>query len=201
MNMKSNININPSMENNNYNNNQNLNLNYGINAKNNIPTNIINLNNAPQKIDINGETLEITPLGSGSEVGRSCVIMKFRGKNIMFDCGIHPAYNGIGSLPYFDEMDPESLDLLLITHFHLDHCGALPYFLEKTNFKGDCFMTHPTKAIYKLILQDYVKVAHVNSSDESLYEERDLQRSFEKIQLIDYHQEITSKGRCYNFRK
>ena len=146
-----------------------------------------------QKIDINGEILEVTPLGSGSEVGRSCVVMRFRGKNIMFDCGIHPAYNGLGSLPYFDEIEPESIDLLLITHFHLDHCGALPYFLEKTNFKGDCFMTHPTKAIYKLTLADYLKVSHVNT-DESLYEERDLVKSFEKIKIIDYHQEIISHG-------
>ena len=155
--------------------------------------NLQNTTNLTQKFDIKGEPLEITPLGSGSEVGRSCVVMRFRGKNIMFDCGIHPAYNGLGSLPYFDEIDPQTIDVLLITHFHLDHCGALPYFLEKTNFKGECFMTHPTKAIYKLILADYVKVSHVNT-DESLYEERDLVKSFEKIKLIDYHQEIISHG-------
>jgi cleavage and polyadenylation specificity factor subunit 3 len=149
--------------------------------------------NTTQKIDINGETLEITPLGSGSEVGRSCVVMRFAGKNIMLDCGIHPAYSGLGSLPYFDEIDPAKIDILLITHFHLDHCGALPYFLEKTSFTGECYMTHPTKAIYKLILADYVKVSHVNT-EESLYEERDLIKSLEKIKLIDYHQEITSAG-------
>jgi cleavage and polyadenylation specificity factor subunit 3 len=145
-----------------------------------------------QKVDINGEILEIIPLGSGSEVGRSCVIMKFAGKTIMFDCGIHPAYSGIGSLPYFDEIDLSKIDILLITHFHLDHCGALPYFLEKTNFEGECFMTHPTKAIYKLILADYVKVSHVNT-EENLYDERDLIKSLDKIKLIDYKQEITTK--------
>jgi Cft2 family RNA processing exonuclease len=154
---------------------------------------IINLNSQlTQRVDINGETLEITPLGSGSEVGRSCVIMKFAGKNIMFDCGIHPAYSGLGSLPYFDEIDITKIDILLITHFHLDHCGALPYFLEKTGFQGECYMTHPTKAIYKLILADYVKVSHANT-EEALYEERDLIKSLEKIKLIDYHQEITTK--------
>ena len=124
-------------------------------------------NNNPHNYEFNGETLEITPLGSGSEVGRSCVLMKFAGKTIMFDCGIHPAYSGLGSLPYFDEIDLSKIDILLITHFHLDHCGALPYFLEKTNFEGECYMTHPTKAIYKLILADYVKVSHVNT-EESL---------------------------------
>lgn len=154
--------------------------------------NVISINNTAQKVDINGETLEVIPLGSGSEVGRSCVLLKFAGKTIMFDCGIHPAYSGLGSLPYFDEIDTSKIDILLITHFHLDHCGALPYFLEKTQFEGECFMTHPTKAIYKLILADYVKVSHAHT-EEALYEERDLIKSLEKIRLIDYHQEITCK--------
>ena len=34
----------------------------------------------PQSIDINGDRLEIIPLGSGSEVGRSCIIIKFQSK-------------------------------------------------------------------------------------------------------------------------
>uniref|UniRef100_A0A0E0EXE5 Metallo-beta-lactamase domain-containing protein n=1 Tax=Oryza meridionalis TaxID=40149 RepID=A0A0E0EXE5_9ORYZ len=48
-----------------------------------------------------------------------------------FDCGIHPAYSGMAVLPYFDEIDPSTIDVLLITHFHLDHAASLPYFLEK----------------------------------------------------------------------
>jgi Cft2 family RNA processing exonuclease len=31
------------------------------------------------------------------------------------DCGAHPAYNGLGALPFFDEIDPEEIDLVLIT--------------------------------------------------------------------------------------
>eukprot|EP01083_Nonionella_stella_P176464 617490_1 len=108
------------------------------------------------------EYLEITPLGAGNEVGRSCIMLKYKGKTVMLDCGIHPAYNGIAALPYFDEIDPASIDLLLVTHFHLDHAAALPYFLAKTDFKGRVFMTHPTKSIYKLILQDYVKVSTIS---------------------------------------
>jgi len=76
----------------------------------------------------------MTPLGSGSEVGRSCHIIKFKGKTIMLDCGVHPAYSGIASLPYFDEIEPSEIDILLISHFHLDHAAALPYFLEKVKF-------------------------------------------------------------------
>jgi len=61
------------------------------------------------------EQFTITPLGGGSEVGRSCIIVRFKGKTIMLDCGVHPAYNGLAGLPFFDEIDPEAVDLVLIT--------------------------------------------------------------------------------------
>ena len=156
------------------------------------PTIINDLRNT-QKINVNGEELEIQPIGSGCEVGRSCIILKFQNKKIMLDCGVHPAFSGTTSLPFFDEIEPNEIDLLLITHFHLDHCGALPYFLEKTNFHGECYMTFPTKSIYKLILADYVKVSH-SKLEESLFNEKDLKNSLDKIKLLDYHQEIEYKG-------
>ena len=37
--------------------------------------------------------------GAGQEVGRSCHILKFKGKTIMLDCGVHPAKKGLDSLP------------------------------------------------------------------------------------------------------
>lgn len=38
------------------------------------------------------ETMRIMPIGAGNEVGRSCVILKYMGKTIMLDCGIHPVW-------------------------------------------------------------------------------------------------------------
>ena len=96
--------------------------------------------------------LEIMPLGAGSEVGRSCVLAKYKGKSVMFDCGVHPGYAGIASLPYFDEVDLSTVDCMLVTHFHLDHCAAVPFVVGHTNFRGRILMTHPTKAIFSLSL-------------------------------------------------
>ena len=76
---------------------------------------------ASKKYTINENILEITPIGAGNEVGRSCVLLKYKGKTVMFDCGIHPAYHGVYALPYFDHVKPSEIDLLLVTHFHIDH--------------------------------------------------------------------------------
>jgi cleavage and polyadenylation specificity factor subunit 3 len=139
------------------------------------------------------DLMVIKPLGAGSEVGRSCILLEFKGKTILLDCGIHPAYSGMAALPYFDEIDPSMVDLLLVSHFHLDHAAGLPYFMEKTPFKGHVFMTHPTKAIYKWLLSDFVKVSNI-SVDDILFNEQDLLRSFEKIEIMDFHQEIELEG-------
>ncbi|KAI5171392.1 cleavage and polyadenylation specificity factor subunit 3 [Nematocida sp. LUAm3] len=137
--------------------------------------------------------VKILPLGAGNEVGRSCVLTKFRGTNLLFDCGVHPAHVGISSLPFFDLMDPSEVDVVLITHFHLDHAGALPYFTERTSFSGKVYMTHPTRAIFRWLLNDYVRVSNASSKND-LFSERELSQCYEKIIPIDYGQEIQIKN-------
>lgn len=52
----------------------------------------------------------------------------------------------------------EIIDVVLITHFHLDHCGALPFLTEIVGYDGDIVMTSPTKAILPFMLEDFRKV-------------------------------------------
>jgi len=74
--------------------------------------------NLPERNASGESVLEITPLGAGNEVGRSCVLLKFKGKTVLLDCGVHPAYSGIASLPYFDLIDDfASIDLLLVSQY------------------------------------------------------------------------------------
>ena len=60
-------------------------------------------------------TLSVTLLGAGQEVGRSCCVLQYRGKTVVCDAGVHPAYNGMASLPFVDELDWSTVDALLIT--------------------------------------------------------------------------------------
>lgn len=92
-----------------------------------------------------------------------------------------------------DDFDLATVDLLLVTHFHLDHCASLPYILYKTNFKGRVFMTHPTKAIYHMMLSDFIRVSKV-AVNEMLYDEQDLKRSMDRIEVLDFHQEMEVSG-------
>jgi len=146
------------------------------------------------------DLMKITPLGSGQEVGRSCHIVQFKDKKIMLDCGIHPGLTGMDALPFVDMIEADQIDLLLITHFHLDHAGALPWFLQKTTFKGKCFMTHATKAIFFWLLSDYIKVSNI-STEQMLFTDADLEAAMDKIETINFHEEKEVAGVkfwCYN---
>ncbi|PPQ90538.1 hypothetical protein CVT25_015852 [Psilocybe cyanescens] len=137
-------------------------------------------------------TLSVTMLGAGQEVGRSCCVLQYRGKTIVCDAGVHPAYSGMASLPFIDELDWSTVDALLITHFHLDHAAALTYITEKTNFrdgKGKVYMTHPTKALHKFMMQDYVRMG--SSSSDALFSPLDMSMSLADIIPVSVHQLIT----------
>ncbi|KAH8672758.1 cleavage and polyadenylation specifity factor [Tricladium varicosporioides] len=105
----------------------------------------------------------------------------------MLDAGLHAGYEGLAALPFYDDFDLSTVDVLLISHFHIDHAASLPYVLAKTNFKGRVFMTHPTKAIYKWLIQDSIRVSGAHSTSQPVYTEADHLSTFPQIEAIDYH--------------
>ncbi|KAK2196135.1 bifunctional Metallo-beta-lactamase/Zn-dependent metallo-hydrolase [Babesia duncani] len=164
----------------------------------------------------------ITVLGAGCEVGRSCVHVERSEQSVLFDCGLHPALSGIGALPVFEAIDLSKVNVCLVTHFHLDHCGAIPYLVSKTGFNGRILMTHATRAICHLLWTDYARMeqlqtiktdySHGNNSDDEgsvidelvcgsgLYNHDDVTNALSKIETIDFHEERTIdniKISCY----
>lgn len=148
--------------------------------------------NRATRVEVGGANVSIMPLGAGQEVGRSCIIVKYLDKTIMMDCGIHPGYQGHASLPFLDQVDLAEVDVMLITHFHLDHVAAVPFVVGHTNFKGRIFMTHPTKAIAHTLLKDFVKLN--KSSQNTLYSDKDVEMASQRTEVIDFQQTIDVDG-------
>lgn len=69
------------------------------------------------------------------QVGRSCCVIRYKGRTIVCDAGVHPAFSGMAALPFLDELDWSTVDAILITHFHLDHAACLTYVMEKVRSK------------------------------------------------------------------
>ncbi|KAI5189633.1 integrator complex subunit 11 [Nematocida minor] len=133
--------------------------------------------------------MKVIVLGAGQDIGRSCVVVTIQNRSIMFDCGMHMGHSDQRRFPDFKLLGPGpytgSIDCIIITHFHMDHCGGLPYFTEKCKYTGPIYMTHPTKAVLPIILQDYCKV--YNDRDDytkfkyPTYNEDDIKECMKKI--------------------
>eukprot|EP01134_Creolimax_fragrantissima_P000584 CFRG0584T1 len=137
--------------------------------------------------------IKIVPLGAGQDVGRSCVLVTLNGRNVMFDCGMHMGYNDERRFPDFNFISnggdcTEILDAVIITHFHLDHCGALPYFTEMVGFDGPIFMTKPTKAIAPILLEDYRKIMVHRKGEENFFTSKMIKDCMKKVVTVNLHE-------------
>jgi KH/beta-lactamase-domain protein len=105
--------------------------------------------------------IRMTVLGGAQEVGRSAWLIKTRESSVLLDCGINPgSQRPFESFPRFDspEFQIDSLDAVVISHAHLDHCGLAP-FLYKYGYDGPIYCTAPTSNLMTMLQLDYLDVA------------------------------------------
>ncbi|RYR44189.1 hypothetical protein Ahy_A08g040566 isoform C [Arachis hypogaea] len=139
--------------------------------------------------------IETLVLGAGQEVGKSCVVVNINGKRIMFDCGMHMGVSDHRRYPNFSLISPTgdfdtALSCIIITHFHLDHLGALVYFTEVCGFHGPIYMTYPTKALAPLMLEDYRKVLVERRGEEEQFNSDHIAECMKKVIAVDLRQTI-----------
>lgn len=92
--------------------------------------------------------------GAAGHVTGSCHLVSSAGRKILIDCGM---YQGGRELEEENAgpfgFEPATIDVLLLTHAHLDHCGRIP-LLVKRGFKGEIICTSATHDLARLVLLD-----------------------------------------------
>ena len=98
--------------------------------------------------------MKISFHGADQNVTGSCHLVECAGKRILIDCGM---YQGDRELVAENSeafgFDPASIDFLLLTHAHLDHCGRIP-LLSKRGFHGEVITTAATVELARLVMLD-----------------------------------------------
>lgn len=96
-------------------------------------------------------TLSFRALGGAGEVGGSSHLLDFGATRVLVDAGIKP--DGRGPLaPNFRKL--EGLDAAVVTHAHLDHCGALP-LLVRDKPELPIYCTPPSAKLIVNALNDH----------------------------------------------
>lgn len=125
----------------------------------------------------------ITSFGAAGEVTGSKHLLNIAGKRLLLDCGMFQGshedlIHKNAVLPF----DARSIDAVILSHGHLDHCGSLP-MLVKLGFNGPIYTTPATRDVAELIMRDS---AHIQEQD-ALYENRHRPRGMPPIEPIYTH--------------
>jgi metallo-beta-lactamase family protein len=92
--------------------------------------------------------------GAARQVTGSCHLVECRGKRILVDCGLYQGGRELDEENSQDfGFDPASIDYLLLTHAHLDHCGRIP-LLCRRGFRGEIVTTSASRELARLVLMD-----------------------------------------------
>src|SRR3989339_705118 len=138
-----------------------------------------------EKMDI---WVRVTYLGSGRQVGRSCLLLQTPNSKILLDCGINPGIaDGPERFPYLNVSevgDINSINAVIISHAHLDHCGVVPY-LYKMGYRGPVYMTAPTRDIAALLSLDLIGVAY-KKAESPLFRAEDIKEMVRHSIALDY---------------
>jgi len=98
--------------------------------------------------------MKISFHGADQGVTGSCHLIECGGKRILIDCGMYQGGRELvaeNAEPF--GFDPASIDFLLLTHAHLDHCGRIP-LLVKRGFSGEIITTAATVELSRLVMLD-----------------------------------------------
>lgn len=131
-----------------------------------------------------GNWVRVTFLGGCREVGRSCYLLQTRHSKVLIDCGVNVSNVSETPYLYLPEVQPlDSLDAVVITHAHLDHCGLVP-LLYKFNYNGPIYVTPPTRDLMVLLQLDFIEVAE--REKEAIYSSAMVREALKHTITLNY---------------
>ena len=141
-------------------------------------------------------------LGAVGTVTGSRFIVEGSSSKVMIDCGL---YQGLKELRLknwepFPE-DPKSIDAIIISHAHLDHCGYLPK-LVREGYSGPIYCTPFTAKLAAIVLRDSAKLQTEDAKyakkkgfskhkdPTGLYNLEEAEKAISLFQTVPFHESL-----------
>lgn len=125
--------------------------------------------------------------GAAREVTGSMHLLEVNGDRILLDCGLFQGRRAESNrrnreLPF----DPGSIDSVVLSHAHIDHCGALPT-LVRGGFKGNIYCTSATRDLAAVMLMD---AAHIQQKDAEFYNRKHPKEPIEPVYTDEHAMQV-----------
>lgn len=145
--------------------------------------------------------MRVTFHGAVRTVTGSMHLVDADGTRLLLDCGLFQGRrNDYYEVNRHFAFPPSSVDAVILSHAHLDHCGNLPT-LVRAGFSGPIYCTAATRDLTGLVLRDSAKVQRQDVSSvndvrrkaglapvEPLYREDDAEQAIGRLRSVPYRQ-------------
>jgi metallo-beta-lactamase family protein len=141
---------------------------------------------------------DVTFLGACGTVTGSMTLLSWGERRVLVDCGMFQG--GIELETRNREPFPfqaSSLDAVVLTHAHLDHCGRLP-LLAQQGYRGPIYCSRPTRGLASLVMRDAAKLQEEEAAfarrkgysrhaePTPLYREEDARRALSQFHRVAF---------------
>ncbi|MBI2627714.1 MBL fold metallo-hydrolase [Candidatus Nomurabacteria bacterium] len=129
--------------------------------------------------------------GTGSITGAN-FLLEIEGKKILVDCGLTQGIKVVDDINWDPfSYDPKEIDILFITHAHVDHLGRVPKLIQE-GFRGKIYSTKPTKALALPMLEDTMSILENNTEFrlDRIYTPENIKLAFSLWEGLEYHQTL-----------
>lgn len=136
----------------------------------------------------------LTAFGGAGTVTGSQFLVEYEGKRYLVDCGLlqdgpDPEKENAAPFPF----DPHTIDVLFVTHAHMDHVGRIPKLVAE-GFSGKIISTSATRDLSRLMLDDAVSVfrdRYHRHQSVPLYRADDVEMAFSRWEILPYHERVS----------
>lgn len=137
--------------------------------------------------------IRFTVIGGGSEIGANCFLVGSNGTSVLLDCGVHPKKLGPAALPDLAALR-EPPEAVMVSHGHIDHCGALPCLLRLFP-ETQVYATQPTVRIMDRMLHNSVSVMGMVAREQGvqgypLYQHEDVDHVVRRAYGMEFDHEF-----------
>lgn len=148
--------------------------------------------------------MRLTIWGAAQQVTGSMHLLQLDNYNILIDCGLDYEKGTYQEDNQHFPFDPAEIDLVILTHAHIDHSGNLPTLL-RMGFEGQILCTSATADLAELLLLDSVNVFLGKQQKKSkrrkgysgpppLYLQKHVMETVDRFVTIGFHKPFRING-------
>jgi metallo-beta-lactamase family protein len=148
--------------------------------------------------------MKLTIWGAAQQVTGSMHLLQTTNYSILVDCGLDYEKGTYQEENQYFPFDPSTIDLVILTHAHIDHSGNLPT-LVRMGFEGQILCTPPTADLAELLLLDSVNIflnkqqkkskgRHKRSGPPPLYLQKHVMETVDRFITIGFDKTFQING-------